>query len=313
MKKYTELRENLAPKSLIRTNITSRNVSDQKRNISKLGFKENPKSLSLQQTKSGYSSQSSLKKELDVPSQTLKKKIVTPKQPSLSSKVQLNMGEEITPSDAGKKEAKKILQKDADKRLISRAKMGIHDVKALGEVKKWGYEKYRETSVATTGKTPEQRTKEIEDIQAKLKQQKAEFEVRHAKKDVSETNQTPPFEPNKSSKPVTPGKHGQEYSKVRHLARMAMKKAAEKKDMSEATYQGKKVPLNKPMPGDVAKSKVYVDPDGDGKAQKVNFGDKTMTIKKNQPARKKSFLARHNCDDKKDKTTAGYWSCRAWK
>jgi len=271
MKTFLELREN----------ITS--IHHDKIEKSKKGFKTNPKPISLQQTKSGYANRIPLRKELDIPSAVLKKKVdapntslrkkLKPKQPGLSSKVQLNMG----------------------------------------EAKKWGYEKYRETSVATTGKTPEQRTKEIEDIQAKLKQQKAEFEARHVKKGVSETNQTPPFEPSKSSKPVTPGKYGQEYSKVRHLARMAMKKAAEKKDMSEATYQGKKVPLNKPMPGDVAKSKVYVDPDGDGKAQKVNFGDKTMTIKKNQPARKKSFLARHNCDDKKDKTTAGYWSCRAWK
>ena len=86
-----------------------------------------------------------------------------------------------------------------------------------------------------------------------------------------------------------------------------------KEGMVEATYQGKEVPLNKPMAGDVKKSKVYVDPDGDGKAQKVNFGDKTMSIKKDQPGRKKSFLARHNCDDKTDKTKAGYWSCKAWK
>jgi len=86
-----------------------------------------------------------------------------------------------------------------------------------------------------------------------------------------------------------------------------------RKKLDEATYKGKTVPLNKPMPGDVKKSKVYVDPDGDGKAQKVNFGDKTMSIKKNIPARKKSFMARHNCDSKTDKTSAGYWSCKAWK
>lgn len=81
---------------------------------------------------------------------------------------------------------------------------------------------------------------------------------------------------------------------------------------SEATYQGKKVPLNKPMSGDVKKSKVYVDPDGDGKAKKVNFGDKNMTIKKNNPARRKSFRARHNCDNPGPKDKARYWSCRAW-
>ena len=79
-----------------------------------------------------------------------------------------------------------------------------------------------------------------------------------------------------------------------------------------ATYQGKKVPLNKPMSGDVKKSKVYVDPDGDGKAKKVNFGDKNMTIKKNIPARRKSFRARHNCENPGPKDKARYWSCKAW-
>jgi len=84
------------------------------------------------------------------------------------------------------------------------------------------------------------------------------------------------------------------------------------KTMKEATYQGKKVTLNKRLPGDVKKSKVFVDPDGDGKAQKVNFGDKNMTIKKNIPARRKSFRARHNCDNPGPKTKARYWSCKAW-
>jgi len=55
-----------------------------------------------------------------------------------------------------------------------------------------------------------------------------------------------------------------------------------------------------------------VDVDGDGKAQKVNFGDKNMTIKKNIPARRKSFRARHSCDTASDKTTPRYWSCKAW-
>jgi hypothetical protein len=85
-----------------------------------------------------------------------------------------------------------------------------------------------------------------------------------------------------------------------------------KQFVNEATYQGKEVPLNKPMAGDVKKSKVFVDPDGDGVAKKVNFGDKNMTIKKNIPARRKSFRARHNCDTAKDKSTPRYWSCKAW-
>jgi hypothetical protein len=82
--------------------------------------------------------------------------------------------------------------------------------------------------------------------------------------------------------------------------------------LNEATYKGKTVPLNKPMAGDVKKSKVFVDPDGDGKAQKVNFGDKSMTIKKHIPSRRKSFRARHNCDNPGPKTKARYWSCKAW-
>ena len=94
------------------------------------------------------------------------------------------------------------------------------------------------------------------------------------------------------------------------LLNMHHKEEAEEFD--EATYQGKKVPLNKPMAGDVKKSKVFVDPDGDGKAKKVNFGDKNMKIKKNIPARRKSFRARHNCDNPGPKDKARYWSCKAW-
>lgn len=85
-----------------------------------------------------------------------------------------------------------------------------------------------------------------------------------------------------------------------------------KEGVDEATYQGKEVSLNKPTAGDVAKSKVFVDPDGDSKATKVNFGDKNMSIKKHIPARRKSFRARHNCDNPGPKDSARYWSCKAW-
>ena len=70
--------------------------------------------------------------------------------------------------------------------------------------------------------------------------------------------------------------------------------------------------LNKPMAGDVKKSKVYVKDPQTGNVKKVNFGDKNMTIKKNIPARRKSFRARHNCDNPGPKTKARYWSCKAW-
>lgn len=81
--------------------------------------------------------------------------------------------------------------------------------------------------------------------------------------------------------------------------------------VSEAEYQGRKVPLNKPMQGDVKKSKVYVKKPN-GKVVKVNFGDKNMKIKKSNPERRKSFRARHNCDNPGPKWKARYWSYRAW-
>jgi hypothetical protein len=82
--------------------------------------------------------------------------------------------------------------------------------------------------------------------------------------------------------------------------------------MNEAEYQGRKVPLGKPMKGDVAKSKVYVKDPKTGNVKKVNFGDPNMSIKKSNPERRKSFRARHNCDNPGPRTKARYWSCRAW-
>ena len=79
----------------------------------------------------------------------------------------------------------------------------------------------------------------------------------------------------------------------------------------ESEYQGRKVTLNKPTSGDVKKSKVYVKNEK-GTVVKVNFGDPNMTIKKSNPARRKSFRARHNCDNPGPKWKARYWSCKAW-
>ena len=92
----------------------------------------------------------------------------------------------------------------------------------------------------------------------------------------------------------------------------AQKMTSGQSTVDEAEYQGRTVKLNKPMPGDVAKSKVYVDPDGDGKAKKVNFGQKGVAIKKHIPANRKSFRARHKCETPGPKDKARYWSCKAW-
>ena len=82
-------------------------------------------------------------------------------------------------------------------------------------------------------------------------------------------------------------------------------------DMFEAEYRGRKVKLNKPMRGDVKKFKVYVK-NPKGNVVKVNFGDPNMRIKKSNPKRRKSFRARHNCDNPGPKHKARYWSCRKW-
>tara|TARA_R100000654_G_scaffold37120_2_gene62728 strand:+ start:258 stop:500 length:243 start_codon:yes stop_codon:yes gene_type:complete len=79
-----------------------------------------------------------------------------------------------------------------------------------------------------------------------------------------------------------------------------------------ATYQGKKVSLNKPIrtSGESKKFKVYVK-DGN-KVKVVRFGDANMKIRKSNPAARKSFRARHNCANPGPKTKARYWSCKNW-
>ena len=90
-------------------------------------------------------------------------------------------------------------------------------------------------------------------------------------------------------------------------------------EMWEAEYQGRKVKLNKPTRGDVKKFKVYVKDPKTGNVKKVNFGHggtsakrPTMRIRKSNPAARRSFRARHNCDNPGPKTKARYWSCRKW-
>ena len=93
-------------------------------------------------------------------------------------------------------------------------------------------------------------------------------------------------------------------------------------ELFDAEYRGRKVPLNKPMRGDIKKFKVYVKDPKSGNVKKVNFGhggssarkagQKTMKIRKSNPKARKSFRARHNCANPGPKTKARYWSCRKW-
>ena len=66
------------------------------------------------------------------------------------------------------------------------------------------------------------------------------------------------------------------------------------------------------MAGDVKKFKVYVRNPKTGNVIKVNFGQKGMRIRKNNPGARKSFRARHKCATPGPKTKARYWSCRKW-
>jgi hypothetical protein len=88
-------------------------------------------------------------------------------------------------------------------------------------------------------------------------------------------------------------------------------------DLQEAEYQGRKVKLNKIMQGDKKKFKVYVKNDK-GNVVVVHFGQGgdakggTMRIRKSNPKARKSFRARHNCDNPGPKYKARYWACRTW-
>lgn len=122
---------------------------------------------------------------------------------------------------------------------------------------------------------------------------------------------TKPVDKTDYNKPAHLRKKEKEEKKLDEKMIMGLPGDQGSKAMGEAEYQGRKVPLGKPMKGDVKKSKVYVRKPN-GKVVKVNFGDKNMRIKKNIPGRRKNFRARHNCDNPGPRWKARYWSCRAW-
>ena len=99
---------------------------------------------------------------------------------------------------------------------------------------------------------------------------------------------------------------------IEELENIFLEALAKGEVIEEAEYQGRKVKLNKPMRGDVKKFKVYVKNEK-GNVVKVNFGDPNMEIKRDDPARRKSFRARHNCDNPGPKWKARYWSCYQWR
>ena len=175
-----------------------------------------------------------------------------------------------------------------DPLVVSEKWSGDTEIKSTG---KWADKTIAELKKARSAlKNKEDRTKEET---SKLRQ--INFAIR-SKKDwkggVAETDMPPESSLDLTS-PISGGNMREDVS------------------LDEAEYQGRKVTLNKPMQGDVKKSKVYVK-NAKGNVVKVNFGDKNMKIKKNIPGRRKSFRARHNCKNPGPKWKARYWSCRAW-
>ena len=84
--------------------------------------------------------------------------------------------------------------------------------------------------------------------------------------------------------------------------------------ISEAEYKGRKVKLNDPMRSNDGKKKFYVYVKNEkGNIIKLGFGDPNMEIKRDDPARRKNFRARHNCDNPGPKWKARYWSCFQWR
>ena len=86
--------------------------------------------------------------------------------------------------------------------------------------------------------------------------------------------------------------------------------------LTEAKYEGKEVKLDDPFrlpQGSNKKFGVYVKNPKSGNVVMVKFGDPNLSIKRDDPDRLKNFRARHNCDQKTDKTTPGYWSCKFWE
>jgi hypothetical protein len=86
--------------------------------------------------------------------------------------------------------------------------------------------------------------------------------------------------------------------------------------LDEAEYKGKSVPLSKPIrtsPSEGGKFKVYVKDPKTGNIKMVRFGDTTgLSIKRDDPKRRKNYRARHHCENPGPKTKANYWSCKMW-
>jgi hypothetical protein len=180
----------------------------------------------------------------------------------------------------------------------------------------------------TFGKSPEEKKNEGDESDSDMAVDQLETSVRKAQELIAKLRGKGDLEPWVQSL-ITKAEDYistvSDYSEVdeydvenyQDLREFAQFMAEYKSNINEAEYQGRKVKLGKIMQGDVKKFKVYVRNDK-GNVVKVNFGQGgdakggTMRIRKNNPEARKSFRARHNCDNPGPRWKARYWSCRKW-
>lgn len=109
--------------------------------------------------------------------------------------------------------------------------------------------------------------------------------------------------------------HGKEFKHMKSMNEQSVTQHSDR-DLDEAEYKGKSVPLSKPIrtsPSEGGKFKVYVKDPKTGNIKMVRFGDTTgLSIKRDDPARRKNYRARHHCENPGPKTKANYWSCKFW-
>ena len=150
---------------------------------------------------------------------------------------------------------------------------------------------------------------DIADVKHAITNRDFEMDEKEAKKDGLWDNIRKKRE--RGEKPAKPG--DDDYPDKKQWDKLTASLEEDGLHAEAAEYQGKEVTLNKPFrtPGGPKKFSVYVKNDK-GNVVKVNFGDPNMEIKRDDPERKKNFRARHNCSEKKDKTSPGYWSCKMW-
>ena len=214
--------------------------------------------------------------------------------------------------------AKEVMYATATKMAMKKEEVGVRKVDFVDGVTDeslWAnIHKKRQRIKQGSGEKMRKKGEKGAPTAAQMKRAKGESIMDYVERKIS-TLKTDPNQPNlkipkKGKAGVTKFQKKAGRNRLDSPYRMMMKNSWN--EVTEAAeYQGKKVELNNPTKGDIKKYKVYVKNDK-GNVVKVEFGDPNMEIKRDDPARRKSFRARHNCDNPGPKYKARYWSCKFW-